>query len=97
MKKAYLYILFICLSPLVLSVLSQFNLISPYLVTFDVATMLTPVGIFKNYLWQDTVLTPYYSHLMQQTGRDKNLWMFGYMFLQLAVALLVLRQLGRQR
>ncbi|MBY0316661.1 MAG: hypothetical protein K2Q26_14145 [Bdellovibrionales bacterium] len=91
-----LIILLILISPLLLSLISQFNLISPYRVTFEIATMLTPVGIFKNYYWEETILTPYYSVIMPNQGRDHNLFIYFYILIQFSLAGFFLRRLGRR-
>lgn len=75
--------IFIFSSPFILSIVSQFNLISPYAVTFDIATMLTPSGILKNYIMEETILTPFYMQSMEQTGRDKTIWIYIVIVLQI--------------
>lgn len=89
-----IYSLFALISPLLLSLISQFNLISPYTVTFDIATMLTPVGIFKNYLWEETILTPYYSVIMPNQGRDHTVFIYVFILVQLSTSAFLLKRLG---
>lgn len=95
-NQKFILIPLLLLSPLLLSTISQFNLISPYKVTFDIATMLTPVGIFKNYLWEETLLTPYYSVIMPDQGRDHNMFIYVYILIQFLMSAFLLKKLRKQ-
>ena len=73
-----------------ISWISNYNLISPYPVNFDIATMLTPSGIFKNYIFNDTYLTPYYDQSPQiADAGSKGLLYFLIFTLDVLVVLLL--------
>lgn len=65
--------------------------------TFDIATMLTPVGIIKNTVLDSTILTPFYMQEITQSGRDKNIWIFVIIGLQITGALYLLLRLKAPR
>ena len=57
-----------------LSIVSQYNLISPYETNLDIALMLTPYGIIKNLVFFENYLTPYYWKISQRESLFNN-WM----------------------
>ncbi len=56
-----------------LSCISNYDLISPFKVNFDIATMLTPIGILKNFLLSETYLTSFYHQVPESKGVLSNL------------------------
>lgn len=51
-----------------LSIVSGYNIKSPFEVNLDIALMLTPYGIFKNFVFSKTYLTPYYWEVTLRNG-----------------------------
>lgn len=71
---------------------SGYSLVSPYEVNFDIATMLTPTGIFKHYILNETYLTPYFKNVPQRTELEGNYVVYGLiLLLEIQIISLVLR------
>lgn len=75
-----------------LSYFSNYNLISPYEMNFDIATMLTPYGISKHYLLQDTYLTKFFGEsTLRESAFSRLSFTITFVLLHLMTWTLILR------
>lgn len=77
---------------LILSYLSGYNLISPYEMNFDIATMLTPYGIGKHYLFQETYLTKYFAETtVRESALSRPLFALTFIILHITTWALIFK------
>lgn len=75
---------------------SNYSLISPFEVNFEIANMLTPYGLIVNYYFGDTYLTPYFKTEPLRQELAGNVKLYLSLFL-LEVSTLVLIRLVKKK